>query len=525
MVTAEQQKLASRKLTHWLESEKRIVTFRELSREVGCHVNGAKNLLLDYFESHPSISPTYLLTGDLLSTSKLATNTLPEDREQVTATQRVRIVDMDEMSDADRNSEDGVGDADGDDPDKMDTDDRMGNDHGDEEGGISGTGTKSGLIKDARDDEAIVSEEVKRWGVVLVHADELDEKKKLFDSETLNIHIYALSPRLVKDPAQYLIPNLALRSHASYFKPEVYGTISGPPLISLDVKPAAKPMKDGAMDFGGGKKESKVDNKPVKEDKKETVKVKTEDKPKPTAQPPTKAKPAPAPATMSQSLKSAKKNKRIITSDNEEEEEPVEEPAAPPASSSFKSVKVETTSSQARAADAAAMEAMMSMDMDFDMEEDEKVEQAQGESSSSKVKESEDKEGKKGRVSGVKRKRRVKRSIQTTDAKGYIITTDHWSETDGSGPDDEDDEESGKSASAISKKTAAASGTSGKNGSNSNMSRGSSTSGDIGSAAPKKSSGAAAPRPPPNKAAGGGSTAKKAGAGGQSTLSGFFKKK
>lgn len=45
MVTSEQQKLASRRLAQWIDNDRRVVTFRELSREVGCHVNTAKKYL------------------------------------------------------------------------------------------------------------------------------------------------------------------------------------------------------------------------------------------------------------------------------------------------------------------------------------------------------------------------------------------------------------------------------------------------------------------------------------------------
>ena len=54
-----------------------------------------------------------------------------------------------------------------------------------------------------------------------------------------------------QDPAQYLVPNLSIRSHPSYFMPELYGTITGAALSAND-KPS-KTMKDGGMDWSGGK--------------------------------------------------------------------------------------------------------------------------------------------------------------------------------------------------------------------------------------------------------------------------------
>ena len=134
------------------------------------------SLLLDYYESHTSLCPTYLLTGNLHSTSTLATTLLPEDRLSTTATQVVKIVDMDEMSDVDRNSEDGtdMGDepvaTEAADAEALDADEMWGNDRG-AEGGLSGRGAASGLV---REEVIVREEEVPRWGVVLVQDDHLE---------------------------------------------------------------------------------------------------------------------------------------------------------------------------------------------------------------------------------------------------------------------------------------------------------------------------------------------------------------
>ena len=140
-----------------------------------------RSLLLDYYGAHTSLCPTYLLTGNLLSTSTLATTLLPEDRPSGTATQVVKIVDMDEMSDVDRNSEDGADLAEepvateAADGDEMNADEMWGNDRG-AEGGLSGRGEKTGVI---RDDDAIKEEDVPRWGVVLVQDDQLERELEL----------------------------------------------------------------------------------------------------------------------------------------------------------------------------------------------------------------------------------------------------------------------------------------------------------------------------------------------------------
>jgi DNA polymerase delta subunit 3 len=111
---------------------------------------------------------------------------------------QVKIVDMDQMSDGEANSE---ADEDVDDV-------RMGNDDGADDAGALG-------VKGAEDDHAgeLEAEETPRWGVVLVSEEGLEgtscsmlcgreadqaEKKKLFEQDKLSIHIYALSPTPVK---------------------------------------------------------------------------------------------------------------------------------------------------------------------------------------------------------------------------------------------------------------------------------------------------------------------------------------
>lgn len=140
-----------------------------------------RSLLLSYQKSNPNIAPTYLLSGPLKSTSKLETTAIDLSRAGSPnlngtqslahlATQGVRIVDMDEMSDADRNSEDG--DADELDEMGMKNDDgRPGNDEGHADG-------LAGVVrfKVEREDEILEPEEVPKWGVVLVQADHLERE-------------------------------------------------------------------------------------------------------------------------------------------------------------------------------------------------------------------------------------------------------------------------------------------------------------------------------------------------------------
>ena len=79
----------------------------------------------------------------------------------------VRIVDMDVMSDGERNSEDGLDGAGGEGGGMG-----MGNDKG---GGFGpGVGGEARELKQLREDDEVKGEKVKRWGVVLVQGRGLD---------------------------------------------------------------------------------------------------------------------------------------------------------------------------------------------------------------------------------------------------------------------------------------------------------------------------------------------------------------
>jgi DNA polymerase delta subunit 3 len=278
----------------------------------------------------------------------------------------------------------------------------------------------------------------------------------------------ALTP--TQDPAQYLVPNVALRQLPSYHAPEKYGTITGDAFAPNVPVPATKPkeMKDGAMDFSGGKKaekEKKEEGK-VKEVavKKETKSV---EQPKKVSwsrswswgqtwtwsrcaefcgwtshgwhiqaevkkvEPPKKE---PAKAT-------SKAKKRVIHSDDEDEDDGEGESQSkagnlPAESSSSKKAAAikEPTSSMVREADRAAMEAMMGMDMDMDADLDlamvDEAEESADKSGTkgtkgSKETKSKDVENKVKKESqegaGTSRKRRkVKKSKTEMDDKGYM---------------------------------------------------------------------------------------------------------
>lgn len=168
------------------------------------------------------------MTGPLRTSVKLAMTQIPsaEPKFAPEGTQRIRIVDMDEMSDDERNSEDGAGDPeavagglwtadDGEGNGASGEDAVVGNDEGDAIGGISGKGVEAVKLEKG-DGEVVRPEEVERWGVVLVQQDALEgegygaekgvsrcadtaaEKKALFANGKVNVHVYSLSPGPVK---------------------------------------------------------------------------------------------------------------------------------------------------------------------------------------------------------------------------------------------------------------------------------------------------------------------------------------
>lgn len=132
------------------------------------------SILLRYLNAHPTLAPTYILSGPLKSTSKLAQTQLepigpasPGATQSLAhlATQGVKIVDMDQMSDADRNSEPDEADEMG----MRNEDGWPGNDEGAEDGLVG-----DGLDRVEREDDVVVNEEVPRWGMVLVQGDLLE---------------------------------------------------------------------------------------------------------------------------------------------------------------------------------------------------------------------------------------------------------------------------------------------------------------------------------------------------------------
>ncbi|WWC68312.1 uncharacterized protein I206_102236 [Kwoniella pini CBS 10737] len=502
MATPEQQKIATRKLTQWIENDKRIVTYRDISREIKCHVNIAKNLLLNHYQNNSKLIPTYLLTGPLLLTSKINQTQLFSLNQNLNHNEKnsriVKIVDMDEMSDDERNSEH-------DNLEEEEEEEQIGNDLGnnnENENGLIGSIKLSNNNENEEEEMIIKNQNVIRWGVILVQSDQIEEKKKLFEIDTLSIHIHSLAPSLVNDPAQYLIPNLTLREYKNYHDPLIYGTISGETLRpTVPLTADKKDMKDGKMDWSGSKKvASGLGEGSKKEDlKKKEESKKVEEKKKI----PINSTSASSNKIASQEVKStstptgslSSKKKRVIHSDTEEDE-PI---SNPPSTSKKLSLKKEPTSSMVRADDQIAMEAMMSMDMEVDFELSDNNETPK---KNLKLKKEEENQLK----NKIRKKRRVKKSKTIEDKKGRMVTRDYSTDESYTASEEEGVNKNQSKSIITTNSSLKARDSSSSIGSNDTTKKNPTNSGPSS-------------HPPPNKKAVSGS------AKGQSTLKGFFTKK
>ncbi|BEI82396.1 hypothetical protein CcaverHIS002_0302640 [Cutaneotrichosporon cavernicola] len=280
----------------------------------------------------------------------------------LSATQKVRIVNMDEQSD-DGNSE-----------------------AGDPEEEVEELGARTEAMEEDTESQQRPQKEgdVARWGVVLVGADELDDKRKLF--EVAAVQVYAIAPAPIKDPAILLSSAFGLREKSDYLVSSL-GTIVGEALLATQSKPVVQSSDK--------KPAPKKEDKPAKQEptnklvKKEVVKpavMKERTPPKP------------------QKLSASRSKRRVIASDSEEEDIEV----AP----AQRKAPLQQTSSMVRADDQAAMEAIMAMDVDID-EEEEDVSQPMPKS--------------------ARKRRRVKKSKMEKDAKGYMVTKDYWTDESYSG--------------------------------------------------------------------------------------------
>lgn len=325
----------------------------------------------------------------------------------------------------------------------------------------------------------------------------LEEKRALFDESGLNIHIYALSPAPVRDPAQFLIAGLELHDNANMYNSSIYGSITGhafkPSAKPNPLAPAKPPVKGATAPsiFARGPKEEMVTEEIKKEVKKQGSTKHVKDEPvKPL--PSTSATAATA-KNKAQSLNKSSSKKRVINSDTEEDEPGPAKAKASTSTSKGGSSKtaLEPTSSMVAREDKAALEAMAGMDVDFSDDEEPLA-------ARSKVKE----DARPLRKSATGRKvRRVKKTKREKDDKGYFVSKDYWTDESYSGESEPEQVEPQPKAQPASKR-----------GSSKPPIKARESASSVGSG-----SGVGA----------GGGVKKPAGksAAGQSTLMGFFKKK
>ncbi|BEI90194.1 uncharacterized protein CcaverHIS019_0302640 [Cutaneotrichosporon cavernicola] len=369
---------ASTWLSQTLATEQRPVTFRELARELNCHIHTAKNLLNDYLSTYDAV-PTFLVSGPLLAHSTLGhTQTMlsqeappTQSLAHLSATQKVRIVNMDEQSD-DGNSE-----------------------AGDPEEEVEELGARTEAMEEDTESQQRPQKEgdVARWGVVLVGADELDDKRKLF--EVAAVQVYAIAPAPIKDPAILLSSAFGLREKSDYLVSSL-GTIVGEALLATQSKPVVQSSDK--------KPAPKKEDKPAKQEptnklvKKEVVKpavMKERTPPKP------------------QKLSASRSKRRVIASDSEEED-----------------IEVAPAQRKAPLQQTSSMEEDVSQPMP---------------KSAVKAKPASSEEGAKKR-----KRRRVKKSKMEKDAKGYMVTKDYWTDESYSGS--ETDTESPTETARVSSK-------------------------------------------------------------------------
>ncbi|PWZ03806.1 hypothetical protein BCV70DRAFT_197999 [Testicularia cyperi] len=177
-------------LKTWVQHDKRIVTYRLLSRELRIHVTDAKAALASFFDAHKSeggIDATYILIG----TPK------PQQPNDGELLDKVKQEDGEAKIDED-------GDANGDDQKQ------------------SGDSTSTPVSLTSRRDvlgsritDRQTSETVDRQTIKLVCSSQLAEAKSAFESIS-SCHIYSLSPGVLRDAAQLTAVQHELHSTKKY---------------------------------------------------------------------------------------------------------------------------------------------------------------------------------------------------------------------------------------------------------------------------------------------------------------------
>lgn len=162
-------------LNSWLQRDKKLVTYRLLSRELRIHVDEAKKALDSFFESHrdkSDLDATYLLIGRATASHSQANGSAE---------------------------------------DKQDDDDKL-------EGPSSTASSSSAPSRsylDTRITQRQTDIDVSRQVIRLVPADQLEEAKATFDQVT-SCHIYSISPGRLRDAAQLTAVQHDLHTQQKY---------------------------------------------------------------------------------------------------------------------------------------------------------------------------------------------------------------------------------------------------------------------------------------------------------------------
>ncbi|KAI5455315.1 hypothetical protein NCC49_000129 [Naganishia albida] len=190
---------AKDKLTRWLDLDQRVVSYRELARELGLNINVAKNLMAQHCRENENLFPTYLMTGRYLPSIRSLNLTQTQ-----TATQAATGTAPDN--------------------DKMEVDPTPERD-------LDKTPTKAkGQDADAvkADGLPMKEEQIVTKGMLLVGGrEEMEAKRSLFVADTLHVQIHSLSAFRITDPGNYLASTVRLRAVPGYDDADTYGTITG----------------------------------------------------------------------------------------------------------------------------------------------------------------------------------------------------------------------------------------------------------------------------------------------------------
>ncbi|KAJ9107567.1 hypothetical protein QFC21_001026 [Naganishia friedmannii] len=422
-VSPDVEQAAEDKLTRWIDLEKRVVSYRELARELGVNINVAKNLMHRHFQENPNLFPTYLMTGTYLPSIKSLelTQTQTATQHLAASTPAEPSASADSMQiDNTQESAPGMDDDDGKKPTKA----QQLLDESKPEIGMKG-GAEGWPLRD---------EDIVTRGLLLVGGRE-EMEGTVRDQRSAMICAD-------QDPSVYLSSTVRLRAIPRYNNAETYGTITGS-FEMAKAKPTGKPTKPLAKPPVAKPTMANAFAKPAAASKTATTAATTE-KAKPTVKATKKIEddePMLKPGKLS-----ARSSKRVIRSESpEEEEEPAKRKTVAgkqkvvqdsmPTNTSAKPLQDLDVAEQ----DRLAMEAMMDMSDNFDMPSSSAIaqpmEQDQDDEPTTSGKEQRTLQDTKiGQEGKVLKKRRTTKSVEVKNKRGFTyyedVSTDeeYWSD-------------------------------------------------------------------------------------------------